>query len=161
MIKNTWISLCFLRRPQNLTTSSLLIWRYVVNVKLMVKILSIFMAFFENMNFKSWNSTIQILLVWRRREQSKAPPAVIYHGPLNHNGIRPTHEDYHTPFNAAQCPRVDLNIKSLPGPKTTTAWKLTPYRSKISKNWNPPHWVPLHRFFKNWFLLIQKQLYST
>ena len=25
---------------------------------------------------------------------------VIYHGPLNHNGIRPTHEDYHTPFNA-------------------------------------------------------------
>ena len=24
------------------------------------------------------------------REQSKAPLAVIYHGPLNHNGIRPT-----------------------------------------------------------------------
>ena len=25
-------------------------------------------------------------------------------------------------------------------------------RSKISMNWNPPHWVPLHGFFKNWFL---------
>ena len=26
--------------------------------------------------------------------------------------------------------------------------------SKISKNWNPPRWVPLHRFFKNWLLLF-------
>ena len=59
-----------------------------------------------------------------------------------------------------QCPRTDLNIRNLPRPKTTTAWKLIPHRSKISKNWNPPHWVPLHRFFKNWFLLMQKQLYS-
>ena len=42
-----------------------------------------------------------------------------------------------------QCPRADLNKKSLPRPKTTAAWKLTPHRSKISKNWNPPHWVPL------------------
>ena len=31
--------------------SSLLIWRYVVNVKSIVKILSIFVAFLENMNF--------------------------------------------------------------------------------------------------------------
>ena len=31
--------------------SSLLIWRYAVNVKLTVKILSIFVAFFEDMNF--------------------------------------------------------------------------------------------------------------
>ena len=47
----------------------------------------------------------------------------------------------------AQCPRTDLNKTFLP--KTITAWKLIPYRSKISKNWNPQHWVPLHRFFKN------------
>ena len=60
-----------------------------------------------------------------------------------------------------QCPRTDLNKRFLPRPKTTTAWKLTPHRSKISKNWNPHWWVPLHRFFKNWFLLIQKQLYSN
>ena len=33
-----------------------------------------------------------------------------------------------------QCPRVDLNKKSLPRPKTTTACKLIPHRSKISKN---------------------------
>ena len=26
------------------------------------------------------------------------------------------------------------------------------HRSKISKNWNPTHWVQLYRFFKNWFL---------
>ena len=58
-----------------------------------------------------------------------------------------------------QCPRTDLNKRSLPRPKTTTAWKLIPYRSKITKNWNPPRWVPLHRIFKNRFLLIQKQLY--
>ena len=31
--------------------SSPLIWRYVVSVKLMVKISSIFVAFLENMNF--------------------------------------------------------------------------------------------------------------
>ena len=39
----------------------------------------------------------------------------------------------------AQRPRMDLMKKSLPRPKTTTAWKLTPHRSKISKNWNPSH----------------------
>ena len=61
----------------------------------------------------------------------------------------------------AQCPRTDLNKRFLSRPKTITAWKLIPHRSKINKNWNPPHWVPLHRFFKNWFLLIQKQLYSN
>ena len=60
-----------------------------------------------------------------------------------------------------QCPRTGLNKRFLPKPKTTIAWKLIPHRSKISNNWNPPHWVPLHRFFKNWFLLIQKQLYSN
>ena len=49
----------------------------------------------------------------------------------------------------------------LPRPKNITAWKLIPHRSKISKNWNPPRWVPLDRFFKNLFLLIQKHLYST
>ena len=58
-----------------------------------------------------------------------------------------------------QCPRTNLNKRFLPRPKITTAWNLIPHRSKISKNWNPPHWIPLHRFFKNWFLLIQKQLY--
>ena len=59
----------------------------------------------------------------------------------------------------SQCPRTDLNKRSLPRPRTTTAWKLIPHRSKISKNWNPTRWVPLHRFFKNWFLLMRKQLY--
>ena len=80
----------------------------------------------------------------------------------------------HIPFNPSkvtkiikiqvffsQCPRTDLNKRFLPRPKTISAWKLKPYRSKISKNWNPPWWVPLHRFFKNWFLLIQNQLYSN
>ena len=66
-----------------------------------------------------------------------------------------------TTINIAQRPRVDLNKRFLPRPNNTTVWKLIPHRSKISKNWNPPHWVPLHRFFKNWFLLIQKQLYSN
>ena len=40
----------------------------------------------------------------------------------------------------AQCPRTDLNKSFLPRPKTTTAWKLIPHSSKISKNWNPPPW---------------------
>ena len=60
-----------------------------------------------------------------------------------------------------QCPRTKINKRFLPRAKTTTAWKLIPHRSKISKNWNPPHWDPLHRFFKNWFLLVQKQLYNN
>ena len=64
-------------------------------------------------------------------------------------------------MDGSQCPRTDLNKRFLPRPKTITAWKLPLYRSKISKNWNPPRWVPLHRFFKNWFLLIQKQLYNN
>ena len=56
---------------------------------------------------------------------------------------------------SSQRPRTDLNKRSLPRPKTTTAWKLIPHRSKISKNRNPPRWVPLYRFFKNWFLLMR------
>ena len=55
--------------------------------------------------------------------------------------------------------RANLNKSVWLVINTTTAWKLIPHRYKISKNWNPPHWV--HRFFKNWFLLIQKQLYSN
>ena len=61
----------------------------------------------------------------------------------------------------SQCPRPDLDKRFLPRPKTITAWKLIPHRYKISKNWNPPRWVPLNRFFKNWLLLIQKQLDSN
>ena len=34
----------------------------------------------------------------------------------------------------SQCPRTDLNKRFLPRPKTITAWKLIPHRSKISKN---------------------------
>ena len=30
----------------------------------------------------------------------------------------------------------------------------------MSKNWNPPWWVPLYRFFKKWFSLMRKQLYN-
>ena len=47
-------------------------------------------------------------------------------------------------FLNPQCPRTDLNKRFLPRPKTNTAWKLIPHRSKISKNWNPP----LYRFYK-------------
>ena len=65
-----------------------------------------------------------------------------------------------TQNDKSQCPRTDLNKRFLPRPKTITAWKLITHRSKISKNWNPPWRVPIHRFFKNWFLLIHKQLYS-
>ena len=65
------------------------------------------------------------------------------------------------PVDASQCPRAYLNKKFLSRPKTTAAWTLVPHRSKISKNWNPLHWVPLHRFFKNLFLLIQKHFYSN
>ena len=61
----------------------------------------------------------------------------------------------------SQCPRTNLNKRSLTRPKTTTAWKLIPHRSKISKNWNPPWWVPLHIFFKNLFSLMPKQLYNN
>ena len=43
----------FLRRPQKLTKSSPLIWHLLHNVKSTVKILSIFVAFLENMNFKN------------------------------------------------------------------------------------------------------------
>ena len=39
------LSLCFLRRPQKLTKSSLSFWHYAVSVKSTVKILSIFLAF--------------------------------------------------------------------------------------------------------------------
>ena len=45
------LSSCFLRRPQKLMKSSLTIWHLLHNVKLTVKILSIFVAFLENMNF--------------------------------------------------------------------------------------------------------------
>ena len=41
-------------------------------------------------------------------------------------------------WSAPQRPRTDLNKRSLPRPKTTTAWKLIPHRPNISKNWNPP-----------------------
>ena len=41
----------FLRRPQKLMKSSLSIWCYVVNVKSTVKILSIFVASLENVNY--------------------------------------------------------------------------------------------------------------
>ena len=60
-----------------------------------------------------------------------------------------------TQWLLSQCLRTDLNKSFLPRSKTITAWKLIPHRSKISKNWNPPWWVPLHRFFKNWFSLIK------
>ena len=45
---------CFLRRPQKLTKSSTSVWHLLHNVKLTVKILSIFVAFLENLNFKSY-----------------------------------------------------------------------------------------------------------
>ena len=64
--------------------------------------------------------------------------------------------------NKTQCPSTtDLNKRFFPRPNNTTPWQLITHRSKISKNWNPPHWVPLYRFFKNWFLLVQKLLYSN
>ena len=52
--------LCFLRRPQNLTKSSLSIWRYVVNLKSTVKISLTFVTFLENMNFNCeiWGKSV-------------------------------------------------------------------------------------------------------
>ena len=64
-------------------------------------------------------------------------------------------------FCHTKCLRINLDKRFLPRSKTTTAWKLILHRSKISKNWNPPQLVLLWRFFKNWFLLIQKQLYNN
>ena len=52
-MKKFWQSSWFPRRPQNLTKSSLSIWQLLDNVKLTVKISSIFVAFLENMNFKT------------------------------------------------------------------------------------------------------------
>ena len=49
-----------------------------------------------------------------------------------------------TDYVLLKCPWTDLNKRYLPRPKTTTLWKTI-------KNWNPPHWVPLKRFFKNWY----------
>ena len=46
----------------------------------------------------------------------------------------------HIKSNRAHRPRMDLNKRFLPRPNNTTAWKLIPHRSKISKNWNPPRW---------------------
>ena len=43
--------MCFQRRPQKLKKSSPWIWHLLHNVKLTVKISSIFVAFLENMNF--------------------------------------------------------------------------------------------------------------
>ena len=40
--------------------SSPLIWRYVVNIKLMVKISSIFVAFLENMNLPKFSDTLTL-----------------------------------------------------------------------------------------------------
>ena len=53
-----------------------------------------------------------------------------------------------------------LNKRSSPRAKINTAWKIIPHSSKITKNRNPPHWVPLLTIFKNQFFLIQKQLYN-
>ena len=45
-----------MRRPQKLRKSSPSIWHYVVNVKSTAKIfLSLFVAFFKNMNLLSWS----------------------------------------------------------------------------------------------------------
>ena len=51
MVKNEKLLKFLSTRPQNLLKSSLLIRRYVVNVKSMLKILSFFVAFLENMKF--------------------------------------------------------------------------------------------------------------
>ena len=39
-----------------------------------------------------------------------------------------------TQITPPQRPRIDLNKRFLPRPNTTTAWKLIPHRSNISKN---------------------------
>jgi hypothetical protein len=51
----------FSKKTTKFDKSSLAIWRYVVSVKSMVKILSIFVAFLENMNFnKPFNSEFSV-----------------------------------------------------------------------------------------------------
>ena len=91
---------------------------------------------------------------------------VLFHNSLGKTIFRTFTQNYASIFvkkytDIAQRPRIDLNKRFLLRPKTTTAWNIIPHRSKISKNWNPPHWIPLNRFFKNCFLLIQKQHYSN
>ena len=56
------------------------------------------------------------------------------------------------PCAMAQCPRMELNKRSLPKAMTTAGWKLIPHGSKISMNWNPPHWDPITKFSKKIFL---------
>ena len=55
-------SWCFLRRPQKLAKSSSWIWHLLHNVKMMVNISSIFVAFLENMNFNMVFKAIKIVL---------------------------------------------------------------------------------------------------
>ena len=50
-----------------------------------------------------------------------------------------------------QCPRMELNKRSLPKPTTIAGWKLIPHRSKICMNWNPPRWDSI--IYKYFFLV--------
>ena len=59
---------------------------------------------------------------------------------------------YHIPF--AQYVEVDLNKKSCSGPKTTTGWKVIPYRFKITINENPRKSGMYYEFSKEVFFRL-------
>ena len=57
---------------------------------------------------------------------------------------------------SSQYVEADLNKKSCSGPKTTTAWKVTQYRFKITLNWNPRKSGMYWEFSKTDILLMQQ-----
>ena len=60
----------------------------------------------------------------------------------------------------SQCPRTDLSKRTYLDQRLPLHESLSIlYRSKITKNQNPPWWVPPYKLLKKRFLLIQKQLY--
>ena len=61
------LSSCFLRRPQKMTKSSPLIRHYVVSVKSMVNISSIFVGFLENMKFDAVHPVTVLDPIWVSR----------------------------------------------------------------------------------------------
>ena len=100
----------------------------------------------RNFNLQFWKVSKRKKLHGRDRPEERVPPK-----PPEQRVWREL--EISTVLSLTQCPRTDLNKRFLPRPKTITAWKLIPHRPKISKNWNPPQMVPLHKFFKKRFYL--------
>ena len=76
MVLHSKYSSCFLRSPQKSTKSSPSIWHYVVSVKLMVNISSIFAGLLENTNFND-NSFLLISSVKKIAMGLQTRPIII------------------------------------------------------------------------------------